>query len=141
MKLANRITYHVLTKSAAPTRYDFKQFYDILLDIGVARTFITKYEQTQIYMREFNTQLNVAFAESITVHFEIKTTTSIGKLIINSFIDRIDFHVMQTNTSFLLYLQDINKLKIYLNNFKNQIVLRDKSTISIVRFHKYSFLI
>ena len=70
-------------------------------------------------MREFNTQLNVVSVENIIVHFEIKTTTLIEKLTINSFIDRIDFYVMQTNTSFLLYLQNINKLKVYLNNFKN----------------------
>ena len=100
-----------------------------------------KYEQTQTYMREFNTQLNVAFAGSITAHFEIGITTSIEKLIVDSFIDRIDFHVMQMNTSFLLYLQDINKLKVYLNNLKDQIVLRDEFTVSIVRFHKHSFLI
>ena len=92
-------------------------------------------------MRDFNTQLNVASVENIIIHFEIKTATSIEKLIINSFINRIDFHVMQTNISFLLYLQNINKLKVYLNNFKNQIVLRDKSTISIIRFYEYSFLI
>ena len=70
-------------------------------------------------MKEFNTQLNVAFVENIIVYFEIKTATSIGKLIIDSFINRIDFYVMQTNISFLLYLQDMNKLKVYLNNFKN----------------------
>ena len=92
-------------------------------------------------MREFNTQLNVAFAESIIVHFEIKTAASIGKLIIDSLIDRIDFYMMQTNTSFLLYLQNMNKLRIYLNNLKDQIVLRDEFTILIVRFHKHSFLI
>ena len=92
-------------------------------------------------MREFNTQLNVASVESIIIHFELETAASIEKLIINSFIDRIDFHVMQTNISFLLYLQNINKLKVYLNNLKDQIVLRNKFTISIVRFHKHFFLI
>ena len=104
LKLVNRITYHVLIKSAAFTRYDFKQFYNILFDIEVARTFITRYEQTQAYIREFNTQLNVVSAKSIIAHFEIKIITSIEKLTIDSFIDRIDFHMMQTNISFLLCL-------------------------------------
>ena len=92
-------------------------------------------------MREFNTQLNIVSAGSIIAHFELGTTTSIEKLTVNSFIDRIDFYMMQTNTSFLLCFQNMNKLKIYLNNLKNQIVLRNKFTISIVRFHKHSFLI
>ena len=55
-------------------------------------------------MREFNTQLNVASVGNIIVYFEIKTIALIGKLTINSFIDRIDFYIMQTNISFLLYL-------------------------------------
>ena len=92
-------------------------------------------------MREFNTQLNIIFAESIIAHFEIGIATSIEKLTIDSFIDRIDFYMMQTNTSFLLYLQNINKLRVYLNNLKNQIILRNESTISIVRFYKHFFLI
>ena len=45
-------------------------------------------------MREFNAQLNIAFVENIIIHFEIKTAASIGKLIINSSINRIDFHVI-----------------------------------------------
>ena len=53
-----------------------------------------RYEQTQVYMREFNTQLNVVFAESIIAHFGIKIIISIEKLIINSSIGRIDFYVM-----------------------------------------------
>lgn len=35
----------------------------------------------------------------------------------------------------------MNKLGIYLNNLKNQVVLRDESTVPIVRFHEHSFLI
>ena len=142
MKLVNRFTYHVLIKLVPThTRYDFKQFYDILLDIEIARTFISEYKQAQAYMREFNAQLNVVFAESIIAYFEIKTTTSIKTLTIDSLINRIDFHMMQTNTSFLLCLQNMNKLRVYLNNLKDQIVLKNEFTISIVRFHKHLFLI
>ena len=35
----------------------------------------------------------------------------------------------------------MNKLKVYLNNFKDQIVLRDEFIVLIVRFYEYSFLI
>ena len=92
-------------------------------------------------MRDFDTQLDVIFADSITVHFGIETAILIGKLTVDSFIDRIDFHVMKTDISFLLCLQDINRLEIYLNNLKDQIVLRNEFTVSIVRFHEYFFLI
>ena len=43
LKFINRFIYHVLIKLTLFTRYDFKQFYDILLDIEVARTFTSKY--------------------------------------------------------------------------------------------------
>ena len=95
----------------------------------------------QVYIRECNAQLNVIFVDNIIIHFEIEIATSIKKLIINSFINRIDFYVMQANISFLLYLQNMNKLNVNLNNLKNQIVLRNEFTISIIRFHKHFFLI
>ena len=85
--------------------------------------------------------MNITFVESIIVHFGIETAASMKKLTINSFIDRIDFYVMQTDISFLLCLQNMNKLSVYLNNFKNQIVLRDEFTVSIVRFYEHFFLI
>ena len=92
-------------------------------------------------MREFNAQLNIVSVENIIAHFGIKIAASIGKLTVNSLIDRIDFYMMQTNISFLLCFQDMNKLRVYLNNLKDQIVLKNESTVLIVRFHKYSFLI
>ena len=85
--------------------------------------------------------MNIISAESIIAHFGIGIVASIGKLTVDSFIGRIDFHVMQTNILFLLCLQDMNKLGVYLNNFKDQIVLRNESTVSIVRFHEHFFLI
>ena len=91
-------------------------------------------------MREFNTQLNI-ITRNITAHFEIKKIKSIETLFVISFINQIKFHVMQINTSFLLYIQNMNKLEIYLNNLINQIILRNDFTISIIRFHEYSFLI
>ena len=92
-------------------------------------------------MREFNKQLNITFAGSIIVHFGIEIAASIETLTVDSLINRIDFYIMQTNISFLLCLQDVNKLSVYLNNFKDQIVLRDEFTISIIHFHEHFFLI
>ena len=92
-------------------------------------------------MREFNKQLNITFAGSIIVHFGIEIAASIETLTVDSLINRIDFYIMQTNISFLLCLQDMNKLSVYLNNFKDQIVLRDEFTISIIHFHEHFFLI
>ena len=35
----------------------------------------------------------------------------------------------------------MNRLEIYLNNFKDYIILRNKSIILIIRFYEYLFLI
>ena len=92
-------------------------------------------------MRDFNAKLDTTTTNSINAHFEIESATSIEKLTINSPIDRIDFHVMRIDTLFLLCLQNINKLGIYLNNLKNKIVIKNKFTILIVRLHEHLFLI
>lgn len=91
-------------------------------------------------MREFNTQLNIT-ARSVIVYFEIGKAESIGTLFVISFINQIEFHVMQADILFLLCIQNMNKLRIYLNNFIDQIVLRNGFTILIVHFHEHFFLI
>lgn len=75
-----------------------------MLDIGVARTFTTGYNQAQAYMRDFDAKLDTITANNIKAYFGIESATSIGKLTIESLIGRIDFYVMQTNTLFLLCL-------------------------------------
>ena len=55
-------------------------------------------------MRDFNAKLNTTTAGNIKAHFEIGSATSIGKLTVDSPVGRIDFHVMQTDTPILLYI-------------------------------------
>ena len=123
------------------SRYTFEQFHGIMLNIEVARTFTTGYNQAQAYMRDFDAKLDTTTANSIKAYFGIGSATSIGSLTVNSSAGRIDFHVMQTDILFLLYLQDMNRLGIYLNNLKNKIVMKDEFTIPIIRLHEYLFMI
>ena len=92
-------------------------------------------------MRDFDAKLDTITADNIKTYFEIKLAISIDKLTVKSPVNRIDFHVMQTNILFLLCLQDINKLRIYLNNLKDQVVIKDKVMVPIVRLHEHLFLI
>ena len=92
-------------------------------------------------MRDYNTKLDTIIIDNIKTYFEIKLAISIDKLTVESFVNRIKFHVMQINIFFLLCLQNINRLEIYLNNLKDQIIIKNKFTISIVRLHEYLFLI
>ena len=112
-----------------------------MLNIEIAHIFTTKYNQAQAYMRDFDIKLDTTIANSIKTYFEIKSATSIDSLTVNFSTNRIDFHVIQIDTLFLLCLQDINRLEIYLNNLKNKIVIKNKFTISIVRLYEYLFII
>ena len=111
-----------------------------MLDIETSRISIAKYNQTKIFIKEFNTQFNI-FVRNIIARFGIENTKSVGKLFVNSFVDYIDFHVIQIDILFLLCIQNMDRLRIYLNNLKDQIILRDKFTISIIRLYEHPFLI
>ena len=89
-------------------------------------------------MREFNTQFDISI-RNIIARFDIGNVESVEKLSVDSFVDYIDFNVIQIDILFLLYIQNMDKLRIYLNNFKDQVVLRDGSTISIIRFHGHCY--
>ncbi|KAI3536086.1 hypothetical protein CSPX01_10989, partial [Colletotrichum filicis] len=45
--------------------------------------------------------------------------------IINTPFSNIIFYVLLTNTPFLYYLKNINKLRIYFNNINNLLIKRD----------------
>ena len=92
-------------------------------------------------MREFNVKLDTTTAGNIKAHFGIGSATSIEKLTIESPIGRIDFHVMRIDTPFLLCLQDMDRLGIYLNNLKDQVIMRDGVAVPIVRLNEHPFLI
>ena len=144
IELSNQSIYHYITKSdnfLATARYALDRFQDILLDIEAARISIAGYSQTKAYIREFDIYLDTTSADSVTAHFKIDLAVSIKKLTVDSPISRIEFHIIQANTPFLLYLQNINRLRIYLNNLEDRIVLRNESTVPIVRFHEHPFLI
>jgi hypothetical protein len=59
---------------------------------------------------------------------------------LNTFLEIIIFYIMQINTSFLLYLADLNKLNAFFNNITNQI-LQKKSSHSIIRRYDHAFLL
>ncbi|UQC76232.1 uncharacterized protein CLUP02_17745, partial [Colletotrichum lupini] len=46
-------------------------------------------------------------------------------IIISTLFSNITFYVLLTNTPFLYYLRDINKLRVYFNNINNLLVKRD----------------
>ncbi|KAI3535545.1 hypothetical protein CSPX01_11361, partial [Colletotrichum filicis] len=54
-----------------------------------------------------------------------KPVKSLGSIVINTLFSNITFYILLTNTPFLYYLRDINKLRVYFNNINNLLVKGD----------------
>ncbi|KAI3541090.1 hypothetical protein CSPX01_07748, partial [Colletotrichum filicis] len=54
-------------------------------------------------------------------------------IVINTLFNNITFYVLLTNTPFLYYLRDIDKLRIYFNNINNLLIKRDVIVLIIYK--------
>ncbi|KAI3547277.1 hypothetical protein CSPX01_03714, partial [Colletotrichum filicis] len=50
---------------------------------------------------------------------------SLRFIVINTLFSNIIFYILLTNTPFLYYLRNINKLRVYFNNINNLLIKRD----------------
>ncbi|KAI0994721.1 hypothetical protein K3495_g13460 [Podosphaera aphanis] len=98
-----------------------------MLDTGAANISTAGYGQAQAYMTEFNAKMDTTSAGSLRAHFGFGTSSSIGTLNVASPIGQIIFHVIEADTPFLLYLQDMNKLGIYFSNLTDTIIAKDRT--------------
>ncbi|KAI3551153.1 hypothetical protein CSPX01_01070, partial [Colletotrichum filicis] len=46
-------------------------------------------------------------------------------IVINTLFNNITFYILLTNTPFLYYLRDIDKLRVYFNNINNLLIKGD----------------
>ena len=65
---------------------------------------------------------------------------SISSFILNTLIRVIKFNIIYINIPLLLYLADINKLKVIYNNIKNVLITPSKIVL-VVRCFKHFFFI
>ena len=52
---------------------------------------------------------------------------------VNTPFKLMDFYIIKSDTSFLMLLKNMDRLKVYLNNITNQLVGRNSVTIHIKR--------
>jgi len=98
------------------------------------------YRQYLVYRKTYNTVIDTLKAGAINVQFGISSTFFIGSVIVNILVSNIEFHIIKADIPFLLYLTDINILKVYYNNLKNVLVTPIKSVLVVRRF-SYPFLL
>jgi hypothetical protein len=123
-------------------RYTSEMFYDIMIDSKASIRLIVDYEQYLAFIKNIFIDLNRIKTNAVNVQFEIESISSIESLIIDISFELMKFHVIKANTSFLLSLADMNRLKIYFNNVENILFMIIKNrNLSIIRRFDHDFLL
>jgi hypothetical protein len=103
-------------------------------------------------MRQFKTLQRISDdvklnkSNQLTFKFEIEDTKSVDSIKLETLFEMIIFHIVETNISFLLFLIDLNCLKVYFNNLTNEFI-QDLSQIdlknrhSMIRQYEHVFLL
>jgi hypothetical protein len=109
--------------SITDSRYDDNAFKKILVDCDTADRSTDDIEQFKALQRINNDAiaLDKKTIDS-SIKFEIDNTLILRFVELNISLEIITFHIVEINISFLLCLNDFDRLDIYFNNLINQIV-------------------
>jgi hypothetical protein len=134
MKNIDSFTYMIID------RYTFAVFYEIMIDSKTSIRSIVDYEQYLAFIKNISIDLNCTKTSTINVQLGIESTSSFESLTIDISFELMKFHVIKADTSFLLSLADMNRLKVYFNNVENLLI--DKIKISsVIRRFDHDFLL
>ncbi len=130
--------------SIIDSRYDDIEFKDILVDCEIADRSIESMSQFKALQRISDVALNKKTIES-SIKFEIDNTLILGFIDLNISLEMITFHIVKINTSFLLCLNDFDRLSIYFNNLINEIVQYEHTSKKrrhfVIRRYGHAFLL
>jgi hypothetical protein len=108
--------------SITDSRYDDREFKSILVNCDAADRSIGGIEQFKALQRLSNdVKLDKSTIESV-IRFGIDNTLTLEFVELNISIEIINFHIVKINISFLLCLNDLNRLSIYFNNLINEMI-------------------
>jgi hypothetical protein len=104
------------------SRYDDREFKDILIDHDVANHSSKDIEQFTILQRISKTFLILNKKRIISFRFDIDEIFSIDTINLKTSVDVITFHIVLVHISFLLCFADMNRLRLYFNNLTNMLI-------------------
>jgi hypothetical protein len=131
-------------------RYISEKLYVMMIDSNASTKSTVEYEQYLTFNKINSTiDLNLFREETVNVQLKIESASSIESLTIDISFEVVKFHVIKTDTSFLLSLADMNRLKVYFNNVINSLIqminineiLRKKKSFSVIRRFDHGFLL
>ncbi len=131
--------------SITDSRYDDSEFKRILINCDAADRSTDDMKQFKALQRiSNNLALNKKTIES-SIKFEIDNTLILGFVELNISLEVITFHIVRMNISFLLCLDDLNRLNIYFNNLINQMIQHEyismKQRHFVIRRYEHAFLL
>jgi hypothetical protein len=131
--------------SITDSRYDDSEFKRILMNCDAADRSIESMRQFKTLQRiSNNLALNKKTIES-SIKFEIDNILILEFVELNISLEIITFHIMRMNISFLLCLNDFDRLDIYFNNLINQIVqyehISKKRRHFVIRRYDHAFFL
>ena len=125
-------------------RYPTSTFYSVVIDTGTSRWSTAGYEQYLAYEKTHSERIDTSRAGMARIQFGIGSTSSIGSVTIKTpigvFIGGIGFHVLETDTPFLLCIDDMDALGVYYNNVDNMLVT-PKGTFSVIQHFGHPFML
>jgi hypothetical protein len=124
-------------------RYISEKFYEMMIDSNASTKSTAEYEQYLTFNKmNFTIDLNLSRTEAVNVQFDIESASSIRSLIIDISFEIVKFHVIKADTSSLLSLADMNRLKVYFNNVENTLnMIIQNRKLSIIRRFDHGFLL
>jgi hypothetical protein len=122
--------------------YTSEMFYDIMIDSEASIRSIVDYEQYLAFIKNISIDLNRTKTKAVNVQFEIESISSVKSLTIDISFELMKFHVIKTDTSFLLNLANMNLLKVNFNNVENTLfMITENRNLSMIRRFDHDFLL
>jgi hypothetical protein len=125
------------------SRYNSDTFRGIVIDTGASTKSTAGYDQFQALQRSnpaLELELDTSTKGQVTVQFGVGSASSIGTTNVHTPIGKVQFHIVEASTPFLLCLADMDKLRVYYDNIRDVLVTRTKE-VPVVRRYGHAFLL
>lgn len=111
------------------------KFYWVMINTNISKHFTAGYGQFLAYIKNIkDINIDVSKASAIYVQFGIDSISFMRSVLIQILIEHIKFYIVKTNTPFLLYFADMNRLDIYFNKINNSLVIKNTCILVIYSF-------
>jgi hypothetical protein len=121
--------------TTATSRYTSTVFIGIMINTRASRKSTAGYGQFQALQKaDQSVRLDTSTKGQVNIQFGIGNATSIGTADVVSPVGTVRFHIVETDTPFLLSLADMDRLQIYFNNLRNVVVTCTREVLVVRRF-------